>query len=109
MLNIKKKINLKRTVTNVYEKQIKEDRYGKETYVYPKEPTFQIKVMWVPVSSEVAVAEYGERVNEMMQACLFDNSKIVENDRVMIKGSLYNIISIKSYPSYRLLLAERVM
>ncbi|MDE5781488.1 MAG: hypothetical protein K2I03_08430 [Lachnospiraceae bacterium] len=109
MLGIKRKINRKKTVSNVYKKQINEDRYGNETYDYPKEPSFQIKVMWLPVSSEVAVAEYGERVNEMMQACLFDDSEIIENDRVLIKGSFYNIISIKQYPSYRLLLAERVM
>ena len=64
--------------------------------------------MWSPISSEVEIAEYGERINEMMQACVFSDEELKEKDRVEINSKMYNIVAIKLYPSYRLVLAERV-
>lgn len=62
-----------------------------------------------PISSEVEVAEYGERVNEMLQGCVFDDSiSLKEKDRVKVGDNMYNVESIKPYPSYRLVIIERV-
>lgn len=94
--------------TPVYPYEFKTDRYGNTEYNYPEESAYNLELIWLPISSQLEIAEYGERINEMMQACLFSDDEIKEKDRVSISGILYNIIAVKPYPSYRLLLAERV-
>ena len=44
----------------------------------------------------------------MMQACVFSDEELKEKDRVEINSKMYNIVAIKLYPSYRLVLVERV-
>lgn len=104
----RRKITANIKETNVFSYGFKTDRYGNQEYSYPTEPSGSIDVMWSPISSEVEIAEYGERINEMMQACVFSDEELKEKDRVEINFKMYNIVAIKQYPSYRLVLAERV-
>lgn len=124
--------------TPVYKYGVVSDRYGNETYAYSDVEDFNISVMWTPVTSQVEIAEYGERVNEMLQGCLFSDEDIEEKDRVTINvgtvfltdsegnvftdsfndvltltngyinGITYTVVSVKKYPHFKTLLIERV-
>lgn len=102
------KIERNREICTIYPYGIVSDRYGNESYSYDENNTFTINVMWLPVTSQVEIAEYGERINEMLQAVLYTDETIKEQDRVLIGDTFYTLISIKKFPSHRLLLAERV-
>lgn len=44
-----------------------------------------------------------------LQGCVFDDSiSLKEKDRVKVGDNMYNVESIKPYPSYRLVIIERV-
>lgn len=107
MSGIRRRIAQKKQDSRIYYSSIVEDQYGGEKYVYSPSDEV-VHVLWTPLSSEVEIAEYGERVNEMLQAVLYDNVTIKENDRVEVNGNMYNVVSLKPYPSYRLVIAERV-
>ena len=64
--------------TPVYPYEFKTDRYGNTEYNYPEESAYNLELIWLPISSQVEIAEYGERINEMMQACLFSDDEIKE-------------------------------
>lgn len=97
-----------KTPTTIYPHTIVSDRYENDSYTYT-EPTETIELMWYPLSSESDVVEYGERINEMLQAVLCDKLvEIKEKDRVSIDEVFYTVKSIKKYPTYRLLTVERV-
>lgn len=102
------KIEQNREICTVYPYIIVSDRYGNESYTYDENKSFTINVMWLPITSQVEIAEYGERINEMLQAVIYTDETIKEQDRVSIGDTFYTIISIKKFPSHRLLLAERV-
>lgn len=134
------KVKDNRVDTPVFKYGIDSDRYGNESYSYSEEVDFTIPVMWTPINSQVEIAEYGERVNEMLQGYLFSDEDIAEKDRVLIdlgivksvyltdsnnniladsidnmlsssivdKGVLYNVVSVKKYPHFRIFLVERV-
>lgn len=108
MSNVGRKISQKKHDYDVFKQSIIEDRYGNESYGYTDEASFSIHVMFVPLSSEVDIAEYGERINEMMQCCLFSDEDIIEKDRIEVNGNLYNVKSIIPFPSYRKIVIERV-
>ncbi len=110
MSSIRRKIAQKRQNSSIYRSTVRQDRYGNESYGYETEPSGTLPdMLWSPISSEVEVAEYGERVNEMLQGCVFDDDIILkEKDRVKVGDNMYNVESIKPYPSYRLVLIERV-
>lgn len=134
------KVKDNRIDTPVFKYGIVSDRYGNESYSYSDKQDSLISVMWTPITSQVEMAEYGERVNEMLQGYLFSDEDIAEKDRVLIDlgnvksvcltdaenciltdclnnilinsesagGVFYNIVSIKKYPHFRILLVERV-
>ena len=102
------KIEKNREICTIYPYGVVTDRYGNESYSYDDNNTFTINVMWLPIASQVEIAEYGERINEMLQAVLYTDETINEQDRVLISDTFYTIISIKKFPSHRLLIAERV-
>lgn len=102
------KIERNRILCTVVPYTIKSDRYDNEAYVYDDKNTFTISIMWLPVSSQVEIAEYGERVNEMLQGVLWSDDTIREKDRIIVNGIAYTVVSVKPFPSYRLLLIERV-
>ena len=103
MSSIRRKIAQKRQNSGIYRYFVREGRYGNETSGILE------GILWSPISSEVEVAEYGERVNEMLQGCVFDDSiSLKEKDRVKVGDNMYNVESIKPYPSYRLVIIERV-
>ena len=110
MSSIRRKIAQKRQNSGIYRSYVEVDEYGHESYGYEAAPSGIIEgILWSPISSEVEVAEYGERVNEMLQGCVFDDSiSLKEKDRVKVGDNMYNVESIKPYPSYRLVIIERV-
>jgi hypothetical protein len=110
MSSIRRKIAQKRQDSGIYRSYVEEDEYGHESYGYETDPSGILeRILWSPISSEVEVAEYGERVNEMLQGCVFDDSiSLKEKDRVKVGDNMYNVESIKPYPSYRLVIIERV-
>ena len=65
----KRKVMEKIKSTPVYPYEFKTDRYGNTEYNYPEESAYNLELIWLPISSQVEIAEYGERINEMMQAC----------------------------------------
>lgn len=92
----------------IYLKEVTEDRYGNDAESYPTEPNFTIHCMWQPISSELEITQYGERVNEMLCTFIYSSEVIPEKSRVLIDGIFYNIISCIPWLSYRKLLVERV-
>lgn len=102
------KVRENKVDTPVYRYGVVSDRYGNETYAYPTDADFEISLMWTPITSQVEIAEYGERINEMLQGYLFSDEDLSEKDRVLINDVIYNIVSIKKYPHFRILLVERV-
>ena len=80
------------------------DEYHNETNQFI--PGGTVHCMWVPVSDEATITAYGEKVNSMLQAVIYDETEIDAHDQIEIKGNQYEVISIKEYPSYRLLLVN---
>ena len=84
----------------IYKKAPVLDQYHNETNAFA--PGGTIHCMWTPIIDDASIAEYGETVNSMMQAVLYDNTAIDPHDQVVIDGDTYEFVSIKKYPSYRL-------
>lgn len=45
-------------------------RYGNKSYEYV--PVGTIHVMWTPITDDASIAEYGEKVDTMLQAVFYD-------------------------------------
>lgn len=84
-----------------------EDKYGGTVRTLSGTPKGTIHVMWNPVSDEAAIAEYGERVNRMLEAVLYEG-EVSELDVVMIGGVKYEVRSILPYNTHRLLRVEKI-
>ena len=82
------------------------DRYNNETNIFSDGGT--IHVMWTPVSDEASIQTYGEKVSTMFQAAVYDSTDISEHDQVIIDTKKYEFVSIKKYPSYRLVQVQKV-
>lgn len=82
------------------------DRYGSETNTFEEGGT--INVMWTPITDEASIQTFGEQVNDMKQAVVYDSTEIDEHDQVLIAEKKYEFVSIKEYPSYRLVQVKRV-
>jgi len=90
----------------IYRKTPVQDIYGNETNTYTAGGT--INVMWTPIIDEASITLYGERINTMMQAIVYDSTEIQAHDQVVIDNERYEIISIKKYPSYRLIQVGKI-
>ena len=84
-----------------------EDKYGGTARTLSVTPKETIHVMWNPVNDEAAIAEYGERVNRMLEAVLYEG-EVSELDVVKIGGVKYEIRSILPYNTHRLLRVEKI-
>lgn len=82
------------------------DRYGNETNAFS--PGGTIDCMFTPVTDEASIQAYGEAVKDMMQAVVYGNTEISQHDQTEIDGANYEFVSIKNYPSYRLVLVRLV-
>ena len=82
------------------------DHYNNETNVFTDGGT--INVMWTPVVDEASIQTYGERINEMLQAVVYDETEIDEHDQVEIDNKKYEFISIRKFPSYRLVQVRKI-
>lgn len=74
--------------------------YHSETNTFIEGGT--INVMFTPVADEASIQTYGEQVNNMMQAIVYDETDIDAHDQITIDGNTYEFVSIKKYPSFRL-------
>ena len=92
----------------VYCKVVSEDRYGNDEASFPDEPDFMINCMWQPVTSELEVAQYGERISEMLYSIVYSPEDITEGSRISINDNMYNILSCVPWFAYRKLVVERV-
>lgn len=81
------------------------DRYRNETNVFS--PGGTINCMFTPISDEATIQTYGEKVNDMLQAIIYDDTAIEAHDQVEIAGTKYEFVSIKQYPSYRLVQVKK--
>lgn len=85
----------------IYRKTPTLDIYNNETNTFL--PGGTVNCMWTPIVDEASIQEYGEKVNSMMQAVIYDDTAISPHDQVEISEERYEVVSIKRYPSYRLL------
>lgn len=88
----------------IYRQETGLDHYGNAKNTFSAGGT--VNCMWLPVSDEASIQTYGQSVVSMRQAVIYDETEIDEHDQVHIDGGKYEIISIKNYPSYRLLVAK---
>lgn len=80
------------------------DHYGNAKNEFTEGGT--VNCMWLPVSDEASIQTYGQDIRSMVQAVVYEETEIGEHDQVHINGGKYEIVSIKKYPSYRLLVAK---
>ena len=94
---------------NVYRKTTVTDRYGnvKESVVAGT-PKSTIHVMWHPVTDEASVAEYGERVQRMLEAVLYGDADISEFDIISIGSDNYEVRSVLHRNTHRMIRVERI-
>ena len=90
----------------IFRKTAGTDRYGNEQNSFA--PGGSVKVMWTPIADEASIQTYGERVNTMMQAAIYEDTEISEHDQVEINGARCEIVSIRQYPSYRLAQVQKI-
>lgn len=91
----------------VYGYTTTEDRYGGTVKTLSVTAKDTIHVMWNPVTDEAAIAEYGERVNRMLEAVLYEG-EVSELDVVKIGGVSYEVRSILPYNTHRLIRVEKI-
>lgn len=82
------------------------DIYNNETLQYQDAGT--ITAMFTPITDEASIELYGEAVVSMFQAVIYDETAISSHDRVDFDGDTYEIVTIKKYPSYRLIHIRKV-
>lgn len=92
----------------LYPTTVKKDRYNCETFETSKDGT-ALSLCWRPVTDEATIEEYGIRHKGGIKAALFDFSVSVKSfDIIVYNGGRYEVRGVKKYPSYRLIIAERV-
>lgn len=82
------------------------DKYRNETNIFTEGGT--INVMFTPIADEASIQTYGEKINDMMQAIVYDDTDISAHDQITIAGVKYEFVSIKQYPSYRLVQVKKI-
>ena len=92
---------------NVYGYTGADDGYGGISQSLSDIAKGSINVMWQPVTDEAAIAEYGERVNRMYEAVLYEGS-LDELDVVKINGENYEVRSIQRFNTHRLIRVEKI-
>lgn len=94
---------------SVYQKTEITDRYGNvKDSVVAGEPKSTIHVMWHPVMDEAMVAEYGERVQRMLEAVLYGAADIAEFDIVAIGSDNYEVRRVLHRNTHRMIVVEMV-
>ena len=92
----------------LYPTTVKKDRYNCETLETAKDGTV-LRLAWRPVTDEATIEEYGISHKGGVKAALFDlNVAVKAFDVICYDGGRYEVRGIKKYPSYRLVIAERV-
>lgn len=92
----------------LYPTTVKKGRYNCETFETAKDGTV-LDLAWRPVTDEATIEEYGISHKGGMKAALFDFSVAVKRfDILVYDGGRYEVRGVKKYPSYRLIIAERV-
>lgn len=84
------------------------DQYNNEQRIPESEPKCTIHVMWHPVSDEASIAAFGDRVLSMLQAVYYGSESIENFDRISINGDQYEVVSIKVFNTYRLILVRKL-
>ena len=90
----------------VYRKTAVLDQYHNETNTYTAGGT--ITTMFTPITDEATIEMYGQDIRRMLQAVVYDETVFEELDQIEINQTRYEIISIRSYPSYRLIQVKKI-
>jgi hypothetical protein len=90
----------------VYRKTPTLDHYGNETNIFSAGGT--ITTMFTPITDEATIQTYGEKVRTMVQGIVYDNTEMEEHDQIELNQKRYEIISIKQFPSYRLIQVQKI-
>ena len=98
----------KEEIAEIVERSYSMDGYIKQTDYATTTTGGSVKVMWTPIADEASIQTYGERVNTMMQAAIYEDTEISEHDQVEINGARFEIVSIRQYPSYRLAQVQKI-
>lgn len=92
----------------LYPTSVKKDRYNCETFEPSTDGTV-LRLAWRPVTDEATIEEYGIHHKGGVKAALFESNVAVKRfDVICYDGGRYEVRGIKKYPSYRLIIAERV-
>lgn len=94
--------------TPIYHKETSTDEYGAERYTYADEPEATIHTMWHPLTDEASIAQYGEVVNRMLQAVVYEDVEIHEHDKAIIDNDEYIITAVIPYQTHKLVRAQKL-
>lgn len=77
------------------------DQYRNKSRVKDDSPRGTIHVMWQPATDSVSLAEYGEDINRVYFALVYDDTAIEYGDVINVYGEDCEVIAVKEYNTYR--------
>lgn len=92
----------------VYGTSPNKDSIGNVQRVIDPEPKFNIFVMWHPITDEASVVAYGDKIEGMLQAVYYGSDYIKNFDQVLIYGDYYEVVSVKQFNTYKLILVKKL-
>lgn len=90
----------------VFKQAAEEDKYGNEVNTYS--PSGTVHCMWTPITDEASIKIYGQDVQSMLQAILYDGD-ISQFDQVEINGQRYEVVSVMTYQTHRVIKVKKVI
>lgn len=87
-------------------KSVVTDDYGAQSYEFVSRGT--VHTMFVPVSDEATIEEYGENINDMLQAVIYDTTPIFHYDELTINGERYEVVKIEVWMTHRRITVKKV-
>lgn len=91
----------------VYGPRTVTDAYGNEKNVYDVN-NGTIHTMFSPVSDKESIELYGQSVEHIRQAVVYENTPIDSMDQVIIDNERYEVISIKQFQTHREIKVRKV-
>jgi hypothetical protein len=77
------------------------DQYRNKSRVKDTTPRGTIHVMWQPATDSVSLAEYGEDINRVYFALVYDETVIEYGDVINVHGEDCEVVAVKEYNTYR--------
>lgn len=90
----------------VYKYTATTDQYGGRQRSY-EDRGDTINVMWTPITDEASVAQYGDRISQMLQCVIYEGD-VEAFDRIKIDDDMYQVESVMPYNTHLLVRVAKV-